>query len=778
MLKYLIYLIIISLSLNSIQGQNSPNRQVVLQGFWWDFKNNQYLSGWSNYLTELAPRLKALGIDAVWIPPTIKSANKGVGYNPFDHYDLGDKFQKGGNKTSMGDKDELLRMIAVLKANGLDVIQDVVINHLSGAGSFTNQGGQDPMAIDDGSTSRYKNFRYVCFATPESEYDAENYLSRAGRFHKNWQNFYPNNDNACCTNDLNTPWWGPDVSYEENAFGLSSNAIYNPVQEEFYMKNGIRSWLIWYKKQLGFDGIRIDAVKHFPADVMEDFLWNLQNNSGFANQGDEFYAVGEYVDSAPALDAWCDAVQNRAGTFDFNLRFELSDMVKSNGTYNLGNIPNVQQNNRGRTSPFVNNHDTFRPLLESNGDFSGDWDLQYELSEHISPDDPRRSLAYAIILALDGSPLIFFEDLFDIGTTGMRFNHDPKIESELPLQNDMENLLWCHQNLGFKEGEYLVRWQSDDLLAIERSGKAIICMNDSWDNWQDQSGIQTNFPPGTILKDYSGAAGTAERTVEADGTVFLSVPPCNGSALGGRRGYNVWAPVGISESYTRPAKNAIHEWEMSNDLGDSHPNSLQQGGGLPSNSTECRQVGKIFSNDETAIKIDLFPNDSSQAIKLYLLNQDCEKLDSVQGLGHLQLEHNPAEAGWKTISIANADLANIGQEQIKVRAEYRAPQVVQTEVNKNKCSCLRDDFNGIEDITEQINIYPNPSNENFVVDLSKAFDLERFEVLNAQGQVLLSEPILSRSSLILNLQNQTLGLYYLRIIDSKGTFTAYKLIKH
>ena len=53
-------------------------------------------NGWSNYLAELAPRLKEIGIDAIWIPPSMKnSGTNSVGYAPFDHYDLGDKYQKG-----------------------------------------------------------------------------------------------------------------------------------------------------------------------------------------------------------------------------------------------------------------------------------------------------------------------------------------------------------------------------------------------------------------------------------------------------------------------------------------------------------------------------------------------------------------------------------------------------------------------------------------------------------------------------------------------------------
>jgi alpha-amylase len=49
-------------------------------------------------------------MDAVWIPPTIKNEGGagGVGYAPFDHNDLGDKFQKSTLATRLGTKDELL----------------------------------------------------------------------------------------------------------------------------------------------------------------------------------------------------------------------------------------------------------------------------------------------------------------------------------------------------------------------------------------------------------------------------------------------------------------------------------------------------------------------------------------------------------------------------------------------------------------------------------------------------------------------------------------------
>ena len=142
-------------------------KKTVLQAFWWDYYNNNYHERWANYLTELAPRLKSMGIDAIWIPPSSKNQSSGyVGYAPFDHYDLGDKWQKGSTRTRLGTKDELLRMIAVMHANGIEVIQDVVLNHVNSAGSAMGNGGVDPASLSMASESGYKNFRFVSYATP------------------------------------------------------------------------------------------------------------------------------------------------------------------------------------------------------------------------------------------------------------------------------------------------------------------------------------------------------------------------------------------------------------------------------------------------------------------------------------------------------------------------------------------------------------------------------------------------------------------------------------
>ena len=749
------FLILLSYSAQTL----NTSKQVTLQGYWWDYFNSNYSYKYADYLAALAPRLRSIGIDAVWIPPTIKNKQiVDMGYAPFDHYDLGDKYQKGFLKTKMGDKDLLLRMVAVLKANGIDVIQDIVLNHITGAGSQNGLGGQDIAALSDGTTNKYKNFRYTCYETPATSESAANYLARKGRFSKNWPNFYPNNNYICCSNEMNTPYWGPDISYESSSYGLSSNATYNPNQYADYMRTGMRNWLMWYKKQMGWEGVRIDAIKHFPTYVVEDFLWNLQHGNGWANGTDDMFAVGEWVGGASELDQWCNDVQNRAGTFDFSLRNALTGIVQGNGSFDLGTVPNYQQSNRQRTVPFVNNHDTFRPILDNNGNYNG-WNLGSQLGPHIEPNDPRLGLVYAITFAVDGAPMVYFEDLFDIGYNSNRYNHNPKDSLELPMRSDIVNIIWCHQNLNFKDGSYLVRWQENDALVIERDSNALIAVNDHWSNWKNLNGVQTNWPDGTILKDYS-QANTTTTTVYGGGKVDISIPPCDGSANNGRRGYCIWAPDGIQTNYVNSSESITQEWEMADDLGDSHVASLQQGGKLPSNSQECRVVGKVFPKANSTISVELYPLFSTLSINLLLVDSNCNVIDSTSGIGNILHDFNIADESWYTIKIRNTTPNQMGQK-CWVKLTYDAPTSPNLNTTKNKCACSSTTSFNFEDQLIDYNIYPNPANEFIQILDNENIYGKDYEILDISGRIIQSGKLSLNNQV--DVTSLRVGSYYLNL---------------
>jgi alpha-amylase len=675
-------------------------KKVVLQAFWWDYYNSNYHDDWANYLADLAPRLKAMGIDAVWIPPASKNESPGyVGYAPFDHYDLGDKFQKGATQTRLGTKDEYLRMIAILHANGLEVIQDVVLNHVNSAGSATGAGGQDPNSFSMASNSGYKNFRYVCYATPATAETQSNYWNRNGRWPKNFTNFYPNQFNNCTTGDICSAWFGPDISFESNAFGASSNVVgFNPAQSSNYMRNEGRNWMMWMKKQSGVDGFRWDAVKHFPSYVQQDFSYNVKYNlPSWARGNESMFNVGEYVGSKNELDNYINGIgamsgEKMMGTFDFGLRgFDaaggLYGMVYGMGNFDMATLPSAQQNERvqyyantntyvHRTVPFVNNHDTFRPQLSSTGNYTG-WNSSSELSPHIEPNEPRLSAAYAVIFAMDGNPQIFFEDLFDIGYSGNRWNHNPKQSATLPVRDDLVNLIWCHQALDFKSGAYQVPHASADYLIISRAGRAIIGITDSWSTWQNQW-VFTGFAPGTVLKDYSGANGSATVTVDANGWAPINTPPVNPTLnTAGRRGYSVWAPVGKDGVVYTPARSAVtvQEWEMADDLGDKHASSLVQGGAIPASSTNFRTAGKIYVETGKVVTYTLYPANAARALYIGLYNNAGTLLSNKNGLGTLTGTYTPNFTGWITIKVRNNVASNPGQK-CWVNVAYTAPQSV------------------------------------------------------------------------------------------------------
>ena len=698
---------------------DAQTKRILFQGFWWDYENNNYPDGWANYLTELAPRLRSMGINAVWLPPTVKNQSfggtPGVGYAPFDHYDLGDKYQKGMAATRLGTKDELLRLVAVLHANGIEVVQDIVPNHIIGAGSETGAGGIDPASTND----QFSNFRYTSWLTPATDQSASDYLSRSGRFPKNYQNFHANPAHNCNSGDICQAFFGPDICYFQGAFGQSSNATFNPPQNSNHMRNGMRNWLIWNMKQMGFDGVRIDAVKHFEAFAAEDFLFNLQNQTGFAAKGDNMFAVGEYVGGTSDVDNWYSAVQGRAGVFDFSLRAFDNDgglygMVYGLDAFDMTTLAGAQQTEGNRihltgvhrTVPFVNNHDTFRPQKDASGNYTG-WNTGDELSAHIEPNEPRLAAAYAVIHAMDGNPQVFFEDLFNIGYLGNRFSHDPKSETSLPVREDLVNIMQCHQKLDFKSGAYKVRSAEpfdggaqtgvfvvtgnlSDHFVVERSGKAVIGVTDNFTQVQEVF-IDTDFAPGTVLMDYSGANGLTQYTVPADGRTRIITQPVNYPAdvADQYHGYSVWAPVPNNvpftslaamqahlDSYTQPLSTiTTQEWEMANDLGDSHCLSLMQGGALPANSTNSRTVGKIFVQAGTTVSYTAEPQTDAAVISFF--NLDGDELHTATGTGSISGSFNASYTGWVTARLRNAAATTPEQTAI-VRLTYTAPQTVNT----------------------------------------------------------------------------------------------------
>jgi alpha-amylase len=277
---------------------------VMLQAWYWDSPVGEPEQWWDR-LSRMMPQLREWGFTALWVPPPCKAAGGGYssGYDIYDFYDLGSKDQRGTIPTKWGSKDNLLKMVSIAHANGLDVYAAIVPNHRAGG----DQGG------------------YVY--NPRGSEGPGRFPCAPWDFHKNGQGD-----------------WDMDVAGQRDL-----------ATETAYVRDSLYRWIRWFDKQTGVDGYRIDAVKHMPPGFTEGLLWQVQEGM---NQ--KRFAVGELYDGNPnTLGWWVDSVQRRSSVFDFTLFFNLLDMAHGNGYYDMRRLRH-RFHDAERAVTFVNNHDTFR----------------------------------------------------------------------------------------------------------------------------------------------------------------------------------------------------------------------------------------------------------------------------------------------------------------------------------------------------------------------------------------------------------------------------------
>jgi alpha-amylase len=422
------------------------------------------------------------------------------------------------------------------------------------------------------------------------------------------------------------------------------------------MRDQARAWMVWLTKQLGADGYRFDAVKHFPAYVVEDVLFNAKG------RGVEYFCAGEYVvgkgEQGP-IDRWADATQNRCGTFDFSYRAALLEMISANGFFDMGSLPNFQQANRLKTVPFINSHDTWRGPLHHSNEGS-------ELLPTIDPDDPRADVAYAAAFAIDGSPVVYYEDLI-VNSGADRRKQDP---DNLRLRDYLVNLVWAHQKLDFKDGAYRVPFQgSPDLLVLERAGKALIALNDNGVAAQSAT-VQTSFGPHVRLHDYSGS-NPHDVTTDGQGRVTISVP---------RMSYAIFAPAGLGGGFAPPKRRTTQEFQLDDDLGDGRDSALGYGGRI--RPAAFRTAGAIWAAAGTPVKVEVF-TDGARQVEVRVLEPDQtgtksatsgqhEASGSTSNTAPLTLEFTAEREGYHQLR-ARLTEANAAPTRAYVKVEYEAP---------------------------------------------------------------------------------------------------------
>lgn len=365
----------------------------MMQYFHWYIPNDG--SFWKKVKND-AKHLADIGINAVWLPPAHKGKEgaNASGYDVYDIYDLGEFDQKNSVRTKYGTKREFKAAIKALHDNGIQVYVDIVFNHMGGADETErifvrrvdpenrNHFTSDPFEIDaftkftfPGRQGKYSKFiwDHKCFTGVDYAHDlAETAIfSILNEYGEDWEHVID-------TEKGNYDYlMFCDVEFRNAA-----------------VRDELKRYGAWLLKQTGFDGVRLDAVKHISPQFYVEWLDHMRSIKP------DMFAVGEYwaPGDLPLLLKYIEATGGRMSLFDAALHHNLYNASNGGKDYDLTTILNdsLVQVKPELAVTVVDNHDT-QPLQS----------LEAPVEAWFKPH------SYALILLrAEGYPCIFYPDMY------------------------------------------------------------------------------------------------------------------------------------------------------------------------------------------------------------------------------------------------------------------------------------------------------------------------------------------------------------------------------
>lgn len=375
---------------------------IMMQYFEWYLPSDSTL--WEK-VTKDAKHLEQLGITHIWLPPAYKGAGgvNDTGYGVYDLYDLGEFDQKGTIPTKYGTKDEYINAIKVLKENNIKVLADIVLNHKMGADEL-----EEVLAIEDDVDDRNISLSSAIPIKAWTKYTFPGRENKYSDFKWDWTHFHgvdwDDNTAKVSIYKFYGKHWDINVDKEKGNFDylMGADIDLNNVD----VINELKNWGKWYLDIAGFDGFRLDAIKHIRSEFFPDWLEKLRNESG-----KELFTVGEYWScNIDTLQEYMKKTNNTMSLFDVPLHYNFYRASISNGEFNMRSIfeGTLVERNPEKAITFVDNHDTqYGQALES-------WILDW-FKPH----------AYSLILLRkDGMPCVFYGDYYGIKEN----NIEPKNE--------------------------------------------------------------------------------------------------------------------------------------------------------------------------------------------------------------------------------------------------------------------------------------------------------------------------------------------------------------
>ena len=348
---------------------------VMMQGFYWDVPASTPAGSWWQNLGSKATELSQAGITAVWLPPAYKgSSSNDVGYGVYDRYDLGEFNQKGTVATHYGTLAQLQGCISSLHGQGVQVYEDMVMNHLTSADA------QEQFNVGGTNYNVYTSFTYPGRGDTYSNYKWHYYNFNATQQAPNngWYQWNPYDFQPYANGDAYDNLLGSEIRYAD-----------------VNQRNETISWGNWMTTKLSLDGYRLDATKHMLTSFVNQWLDAVKGTSGR-------FAVSEaWFRNLSDMNNYAASTGGRTSLFDVPLHYTFQNMSSGNGGWDMRGLQfaGFTEANGALSVSFVDNHDT---------DQTG--------GALFSPVVNLKMLAYAYILTREkGYPCVFYRDFYEYG---------------------------------------------------------------------------------------------------------------------------------------------------------------------------------------------------------------------------------------------------------------------------------------------------------------------------------------------------------------------------
>jgi alpha-amylase len=500
-----------AIAILSASGLQAADKGTMMQYFEW----NTHAGGehWNNLAND-ARHLTDVGITAIWIPPPSKGDGKiwDVGYGIYDPYDLGEFKQKGTVRTKYGTRTELLNAVRQMKANGLQIYADIVMNHLLGAdktervrASLSQESNRNNANSGGLDLNLYTRFDYAARGGKYSSFTFNsNHFNAVGCS-------VPGYTGNICKIDGHNWNWEVDTENGNYDYLMGANLDYDHPEVTREMQN----WGHWLTTELQLDGYRLDAVKHIKYKFIQDWVGYQR-----AASGRNLYTVGEFLSGdINKLDNFLAKTGYSVSLFDFPLYYNFQKASDSNGNFDLRTIFNgtLVQRHPGLANTFVDNHDTqygrdgARPVLP--------W---------------FRPAAYALILTrVDGYPTVFYGDFYG--------QPQDKIK---PMRDKLDPILRARKTAAYgAQYDYfddpdLIGWTRTGDNAHPGSGLAVLVTDRSGGSKRMYVGTENR---GETWVDVTGGIKEAV-TIESSGWATFRVNPGSVSVWLNRSTQDAWRP--------------------------------------------------------------------------------------------------------------------------------------------------------------------------------------------------------------------------------------------